>query len=79
MDELKALLATGHTVALRQVGEVFEIVTAHSEDGADEQPFMAIDSAGWLRIGPYMFTPVQAAQIGRFLENVSSVWEGHVE
>ena len=38
MDELKALLATGHTVALRQVGEVFEIVTAHSEDGADEQP-----------------------------------------
>lgn len=47
--------------------------------GADEQPFMAIDSAGWLRIGPYMFTPVQAAQIGRFLENVSSVWECHVE
>jgi len=38
MDELKALLSTGHTVALRQVGEVFEIVTAHSEDGADEQP-----------------------------------------
>lgn len=38
MDELKALLATGHLVAMRQVGEVVEIVTAHSESGADEQP-----------------------------------------
>ena len=38
MDELKALLSTGHTVAMRQVGDVYEIVTAHSADGADEQP-----------------------------------------
>lgn len=38
MDELRALLATGHIVAMRQKGECYEIVTAHSEDGADEQP-----------------------------------------
>ena len=75
MDELRALLATGHLIAMRQKGEVIEIVTAHSESGADEQPLRLTVITGLDPDLDYEVQPCHAATLEEAVRGAAALAE----